>query len=119
MSRSQQELVNEALLHLDKAMAYGRMDTTQDHVVDAIALRIAAAIDAMNRLPSQLLSETFGDDWPAMKAMRNRITHGYLTVKPGRDHPGRRPASTWRLTVSAAGKLLQVELLNAARQLPV
>ena len=52
MSRSATERLGDALIHIDKAIEY-------------------AARDAM-----------FGDAWPDMWGMRNRIAHTYSTVQP-------------------------------------
>ncbi|MDO5617883.1 HepT-like ribonuclease domain-containing protein [Kocuria sp.] len=83
MSRTARELIIEAQAHLDKIVLYAQEDVEQDVVIDAIALRLAAAIDSLSRIPPHQLQELFGPDWQAMKAVRNRIAHGYLTVSPG------------------------------------
>ncbi|MCC2591878.1 DUF86 domain-containing protein [Tessaracoccus sp. OS52] len=72
--------MKDALLHLDFIDRYATMDLGQDVVVDAIALRLASMIDALNGLPSVLLEDLFGEDWPAMRGLRNRIAHGYHLV---------------------------------------
>ncbi|BAW92043.1 toxin-antitoxin system, antitoxin component family protein [Actinomyces sp. Chiba101] len=80
MSRTQRECLLEALVHLDQIMRYAERDLADDAVRDAIALRLAAAIDSLARLPQDDLAGMFGDVWHDIKATRNRIVHGYLTV---------------------------------------
>lgn len=46
-------------------------------VVDAICMRLLAAIDALSRLPSDRLDDLFGDDWRHMRGTWNRIAHGH------------------------------------------
>lgn len=102
MSRSQAELVNEALHHLTVALEYSKLDLASPVVIDAISLRLATAIDSLNRLPTEVLDVTFGRDWPLMRGMRNRIVHGYTSVD----------SSTIRATVTEEIPLL-VELLSS------
>ncbi len=80
MSRTVPELLAEALLHLRKAKEYGKRELGDEVVIDAIALRLAAMIDALNRLPEETLMECSGDTWQLMRGMRNRIVDGYMTV---------------------------------------
>ena len=80
MSRTEQEILAEALLHLDHLDRYVTMDLEQDVVVDAVALRLAAMVDALGRLPGNVLEVMFGDAWPAMRGLRNRIAHEHHAV---------------------------------------
>ncbi len=48
--------------------------------VDAVCLRLAAAIDAAARLSADGRDRAFGDAWPVVRATRNRIVHGYTTI---------------------------------------
>lgn len=91
MSRSEQETLADALLHLTRLDHYATLDLDQDVVVDAIAMRLAAMIDSLSALPPDVLANLFGGTWPAMRGMRNRIAHGYHTVNP----------DVLRITVSA------------------
>ena len=90
MSRTNNELLKEALLHLPTAQAYSARDLSDEAILDAIALRLAAMIDSLNRLPASTLDDYFGATWGLMRGMRNRIVHGYMTVN----------ASIIRVTVS-------------------
>ena len=40
-------------------------------------MRLAAAIEALNRLDRQLRDDLFGETWAVMWATRNRIAHAY------------------------------------------
>lgn len=81
MSRTEAEILEQALRHLHRIRDYALLDTTDDVVIDAIALRLAAAIDALARLPQATAHELFGADWPAMRGLRNRIVHGYGVIR--------------------------------------
>jgi len=103
VSRSESEILAEALLHLEYLDRYAAMDLEQDVVVDAIALRLAAMVDALGRLPGDVLEVMFGDAWAAMRGLRNRIAHGYHAVN----------ADVLRITVTE--ELQQVRELIEAR----
>ena len=83
MSRTEQEVLQDALHHLAYLDRYALLDLEQDVVIDAIALRLSAMIDALGVLPADVLADLFGRTWPAMRGLRNRIAHGYHTVNPG------------------------------------
>ena len=51
-------------------------------VVDAICMRLSAGVEVLNRLDPADRDALFGDSWPLMWGMRNRIAHGYLLVEP-------------------------------------
>ncbi|WP_172120955.1 DUF86 domain-containing protein [Actinomyces faecalis] len=76
------QLCQEALLHCERARRYAERDLSDPVVVDAIALRMAAMIDVLHRLPDSVRQECFGDEWVDIWGMRNRIVHGYMTVDP-------------------------------------
>lgn len=80
MSRTIIELLDEALLHFSFATQYASQDLNNSMVIDAIALRLSAAIDALNRLPEDHKTKLFGDTWKLMYGMRNRIAHGYAVI---------------------------------------
>ncbi|HJD51541.1 MAG TPA: DUF86 domain-containing protein [Candidatus Rothia avistercoris] len=80
MSRTVQEILDESLLHLDYVQRYAERDLEDSLVLDAIALRLSAAIDALNRLPGAIKDDLFGATWPLMYGMRNRIAHGYALI---------------------------------------
>jgi len=80
MSRQTGEILKDALTHLQTIDAYGRRDLGDPLVVDAICMRLSAAIEVLATLDSAVRLQIFGDDWPLMWGMRNRIAHGYMLV---------------------------------------
>lgn len=78
--RSTDEVLEEALSHLQLAVEYATRDLDQQMVLDAASMRLAAGIDALFRLESHTRNDLFGQEWKAMWGMRNRIAHGYLLV---------------------------------------
>ncbi|HMQ64708.1 MAG TPA: DUF86 domain-containing protein [Arachnia sp.] len=82
MSRTERETLNTALLHLEFVDRYVDRDLSDQVVLDAIALRLSAMIDALSQLPEPTVESLFGATWRAMRGMRNRIAHGYHTVDP-------------------------------------
>lgn len=80
MSRTIHELLDEALLHFSFIDRYAQLDLEDSLVLDAIALRLSAAIDSLNRIPAEEKKELFGDTWILMYGMRNRIAHGYAMI---------------------------------------
>jgi uncharacterized protein with HEPN domain len=80
--RSTDELLEEALAHLEIAAAYASGDLDQQMVLDACSLRLAAGIETLSRLDVDVRAEIFPDEWDVMWGMRNRIAHGYLLVDP-------------------------------------
>ncbi len=83
MSRSERELLREALVHFELMLEHARGDDLVDQVViDAVCLRLSAGVEVLNRLPPSVRDDLFGTSWPLMWGMRNRIAHGYLLVEP-------------------------------------
>lgn len=48
---------------------------------DAVCMRLSAGVETLNRLDPSVRDRMFGDSWPLMWGMRNRIAHGYLLVE--------------------------------------
>ena len=46
-------------------------------------MRLSAGIESLAGLDPALRQELFGETWPDVWGMRNRIAHGYLLVEPG------------------------------------
>ena len=44
-------------------------------------MRLSAGVETLNRLDPSVRDRMFGDCWPLMWGMRNRIAHGYLLVE--------------------------------------
>ena len=81
MSRTTHERLADAVLHLDAAIAYAAEGTFDEKTIDAICMRISAGIEALNALSPHRRDQLFGDEWPAMWGMRNRIAHTYSRVE--------------------------------------
>ncbi len=81
MSRSDQEILRDALAHLQLLSTYAANRDVDDQVViDAMCMRLSAGIEVLARLDAKERDRLFGDDWLVMWGMRNRIAHGYLLV---------------------------------------
>lgn len=72
--------LDEAVAHLELAQRYAAGDLSDQLVIDAICMRLSAAIEALSQVDDQKRDELFGSDWPLMWGMRNRIAHGYMLV---------------------------------------
>ncbi|GAA0991334.1 HepT-like ribonuclease domain-containing protein [Subtercola frigoramans] len=81
MSRSDAELISDALDHIEALKRHvARSDIEDDIVADAVSLRLAAAIESISQTSATFREETFGDDWKVIWATRNRIAHGYAFI---------------------------------------
>ncbi|GAA1061561.1 HepT-like ribonuclease domain-containing protein [Agromyces bracchium] len=81
MSRSDRELVDDALAHLAALKRHlERGDLDDETVADAVSLRLAAAIEAVSQASDGYRERTFGTDWKVIWATRNRIAHGYAYI---------------------------------------
>lgn len=95
MKLTKRQILQQALTHLDKATAHARHGLDDELVIDAVAMRLIAMIDTLARLSDDDRGKLFGDQWPLMRGMRNRLVHGYATVSTaairltvGEDLPG-------------------------------
>ena len=76
MSERQDDVVRLALNHLTVLQSHLASGSLHNPVVlDAVCLRLASAIDVLNRLDSEQKATLFGDSWRAMLATRNIIAH--------------------------------------------
>lgn len=80
MSRSSNELLHEALVHLELATGYADGQELEQVFIDAICMRLSAGIEVLEKLKPDERQRIFGATWPLMWGMRNRIAHGYLLV---------------------------------------
>ncbi len=81
MRRSDVELVRDALDHIAVLKRHlDRGDLTDETVVDAVNLRLSAAIEAVSETSPEFRARVFGDEWKIIWATRNRIAHGYVFV---------------------------------------
>ena len=83
MTRSDHEVLQEALTHFGLMLQHAQDDVTDQLVIDAVCMRLSAGLEVLNRLDPDVRDGLFGDNWPLMWGMRNRIAHGYLLVEPG------------------------------------
>ncbi len=81
MSRTALERLADANLHLDAAITYAADGVFDAKTIDAICMRISAGLEALNALSTGTREQLFGDQWPAMWGMRNRIAHTYSRVE--------------------------------------
>jgi uncharacterized protein with HEPN domain len=81
VSRSDAELVRDALDHIAALRRHmERHDLADEIIVDAVSLRLSAAIEAVSRASAELRERLFGGDWTIIWATRNRIAHGYAHI---------------------------------------
>lgn len=81
MSRSDEELVRDALDHLEILKRHlDRADIADEIVADAVSLRLSAAIEAVSETTAEFRDRIFGDDWTMIWATRSRIAHGYAYI---------------------------------------
>lgn len=81
MSRDTDEILHDALGHFHRMQDHAGHDLNDQLVIDAVCMRLAAGIETLATLDPAVRAELFGDDWPLMWGMRNRIAHGYLLVE--------------------------------------
>lgn len=93
--RPTRQVLADALAHFEVVVDYGTGDVEDQKTIDAICMRLSAGIEVLAGLDDATRGRLFGDSWPQMWGMRNRIAHGYLLVSPAivrttlqRDVPG-------------------------------
>ena len=78
MSRTDDELVRDALDHLEVLRQHLSKGSFDDPVIfDAVNMRLSAAVETISQTSNWLRETYFGESWRFMKSMRNRISHGY------------------------------------------
>ena len=81
MIRSDDELVHDALDHIDVLKRHlTRGDLADETIADAVSLGLASAIEAVSETSGEFREQHFGDDWKIIWATRNRIAHGYAYI---------------------------------------
>ena len=75
--RTTAEIIAEALEHFDIAISHSQRDLSDQIVIDAVAMRLSAGVEALGALDPDTRTRLLGDQWPRMRGMRNRIAHGY------------------------------------------
>lgn len=80
MTRTPEESLREARTHFLLMRQHAEGDVAEQLVIDAVCMRLSAGVEALARLDSATRHRLFGEAWPLMWGMRNRIAHGYLLV---------------------------------------
>lgn len=81
MSRSDIEHVRYALQHIAKLRGHLRRgDLVDETIFDAVCMRLSAAIESVASINEASRFREFGDSWPVIWSVRNRIAHGYIYV---------------------------------------
>ena len=75
--RTTAEIIAEALEHFDIAISHSQRDLSDQIVIDAVAMRLSAGVEALGALDPDTRTRLLGDQWPRMRGMRNRIAHDY------------------------------------------
>jgi len=79
--RSDIEHVRDAQQHLRKLREHlTRGDLADETIFDAVCMRLSAAIESIASISEARRVREFGDSWPAIWSVRNRIAHGYIHV---------------------------------------
>ena len=80
MTRTPEDALREARTHFALMRQHAEGDLADQLVIDAICMRLSAGVEALARLDTPTRDRLFGDAWPLMWGMRNRIAHGYMLV---------------------------------------
>lgn len=80
MSRDPCEILRDALAHFQIMQDHAERDLDDQLVLDAVCMRLSAGIEALAALDPTTRQKIFGQLWPLMWGMRNRIAHGYLLI---------------------------------------
>lgn len=83
MTRTPEQALREARTHFELMLQHSQGDLADQLVIDAVCLRLAAGVEALSGLDAATRDRLFGEAWPLMWGMRNRIAHGYLLVNAG------------------------------------
>jgi uncharacterized protein with HEPN domain len=57
-----------------------RGELADETVLDAVCMRLSAAIESVAAVDAEIRVRAFGAVWPAIWSVRNRIAHGYIDV---------------------------------------
>jgi len=80
VSRTTIEILQDASAHFEIMQGHAERGLAERLVVDAVCMRLSAGIEALAALEPNVREEIFGEVWPLVWGMRNRIAHGYLLV---------------------------------------
>ena len=80
MTRQPEESLRDARTHFALMRQHSRGNLDDQLVIDAVCMRLSAAEEPLSGLDAATRDRLFGDAWPLMWGMRNRIAHGDLLV---------------------------------------
>ncbi len=81
MSRTDEELVRDALDHIEILNHHLTQGTMEEPIIsDAVCLRLSASIESISQTSAEFRDRYFVEQWHLMKATRNLISHGYSFV---------------------------------------
>lgn len=81
MTRSDLDRVAAAREHLAALRRHlERGDLADDTIFDAVCMRLSAAIESIAMVDEARRAQAYGDAWPAIWSVRNRISHGDALV---------------------------------------
>lgn len=80
MTRQSEESLQDARTHFALMCQHARANLDDQLVIDAVCMRLSAGVEVLSSLDAATRDRLFGDAWPLMWGMRNRIAHGYLLV---------------------------------------
>ncbi len=81
MSRTDEELVRDALDHIEILNRHLTQGTMEDPIIsDAVCMRLSASIESISQTSHEFRQHYFVENWHLMKATRNLISHGYSFV---------------------------------------
>lgn len=81
MKQTDIEKLQAARDHLAQLRRHlSRGDLDDDTVFDAVCMRLSAAIESVAMVSETSRLSAFGDAWPAIWSVRNRIAHGYVHI---------------------------------------
>ena len=81
MSRTDEELIRDALDHIQILNHYLKQGSIEEPIIaDAVCMRLAASIESISQASPVFIERYFAGQWHLMKATRNLISHGYSFV---------------------------------------
>ena len=80
MTRQPEETLRDARTRFALMHQHAGGNLDDQLVIDAVCMRLSAGVEALSGLDAATRDRLFGDAWPLMWGMRNRIAHGYLLI---------------------------------------
>lgn len=79
--RVDRKRIEDSLNHIDALRRHlARGDLADEAIMDAVCMRLSAAIDALSHGEPSLGQRLFPSSWRQMRGTRNDIAHGCLTI---------------------------------------